>query len=115
MEEIDFVFYHFVNLLFLLQQQIALNRMNIVPEALLFEAPRPRTEDVKPGMSNIKVSWKNFAQISNHSRQTIILSVVPFPFQIFLILLLGMIVAVVATIFGIMYYQQRKESSRKLW
>lgn len=44
---------------FSLQQQNALNRMNIVPEALLFEAPRPRTDDVKPGMSNIKV--KHFA------------------------------------------------------
>lgn len=39
----------------ILQQQNALNRMNIIPEALLFEAPRPRTDDVKPGMSNIKV------------------------------------------------------------
>ncbi|KAJ6638194.1 Vesicular integral-membrane protein VIP36 [Pseudolycoriella hygida] len=68
--------------------QNAVNRMSIIPEAALFEAPRPRTDDVKPGMSNIKI---------------------------FFILLLGMIVAVAATIFGIMYYQQRKESSRKLW
>lgn len=43
------------NHVFFLQHQTAVNRMSIVPEALLFEPPRPRTDDVKPGMSNIKV------------------------------------------------------------
>lgn len=64
------------------------SRLNIVPEATLFEPPRPRKEDPKPGMSNV---------------------------AIFFIILLGMLVAIVLTVLGIMYYQKRRENSRKLW
>lgn len=36
-------------------------------------------------------------------------------FQIFFLILFGMICAIVLAVLGIMYYQKRKESSRKLW
>lgn len=63
-------------------------RKSIIPSAEVFEAPRERKDDVKPGMSNVKI---------------------------FFLILFGMIAAIALAIFGIMYYQKQKETSRKLW
>lgn len=83
----DIYFFKFYDLDPVPDTQLALERTHIIPQALTFEHPRERKEDVKlVGMSN---------------------------FKIFLLILLGMIVAVVATVLGIMFYQKHKENSNK--
>lgn len=69
-----------------LQPRTGVDRSQIVPQALTFEAPRERKEDKPKSMSNVKI---------------------------FFMILFGMIAAVVLTIVGIMFYQKRKENSRK--
>lgn len=64
----------------------AAERALITPQAINFEPQRERAEDKPKPVSNVKI---------------------------FFMILFGMIAAVVLTIVGIMYYQKRKENSRK--
>lgn len=68
------------------QPRYAVDRSQIIPQAMTFEPPRERKEDKPKSMSNVKI---------------------------FFMILFGMIGAVVLTIVGIMYYQKHKENSRK--
>lgn len=85
--------------------------MHIVPQAESVEPPRERKDDLKPGMSNIKVLChrQNMLQFFKLSLSSI------FRIQIFCLILFGMICAIVLAVLGIMWYQKHKESSRKLW
>lgn len=82
-------------------------RKSIIPSAEVFEAPRERKDDVKPGMSNVKVNFESLECLHLLNRVS--------HFQIFFLILFGMIAAIALAIFGIMYYQKQKETSRKLW
>lgn len=88
--------------------------MSIIPSAETQEAPRERKEDVKPGMSNVKVNFRqqNTLYATTNFRFN---SIFWFALQIFFLILFGMICAIVLAVVGIMYYQKRKENSRKLW
>lgn len=41
--------------MFVFQQATLLDRMHIIPQAEYVEPPRERKDDLKPGMSNVKV------------------------------------------------------------
>lgn len=71
-----------------MQHETIAERLNIIPQAETFEAPREHKDDLKPGMSNVKI---------------------------FFLILLGMIAAIILAVCGIMFYQKHQESSRKLW
>jgi mannose-binding lectin 2 len=62
------------------------DRSQIVPRALKFEAPRERTEDPKPQWSNTKI---------------------------FFVILLGMIASVILAIGGYMYYETYTANKKK--
>nr|ADU25045.1 vesicular mannose-binding lectin-like protein [Antheraea pernyi] len=62
------------------------DRSNIIPSAILFDAPRERVEDTKPAMSGVKT---------------------------FLSMMALAIVIIVLVVLAIMWYQKRQENSRK--
>lgn len=104
------------NFLNILQDETANRRKSIIPSAEVHEPPRERKEDPKPGMSNVKVKQNS----DFHFSYSIILKFVNVCFwvcffQIFFLILIGMICAIGLTVVGIWYYEKRKESSRKLW